>query len=127
MLAKEVATFNVRILTVWLGAFNTKFGTTCRSPADPLPVDYIGSVAAQTLDVLLTGKFVADGDTDKASKAMYEVIVGEGVGAGRESERFLPLGRDMIPRLELARDRLVHALDVFGDIAGNVYVEKERG
>ena len=82
-------------------------------------------MVAQTLDVLQTGNFVPDGDTDKAVRAMYEVIVGEGVGVGRESEWFLPLGRDMIPRLELARDRLVHALDVFGDIAGNVYVEKE--
>jgi hypothetical protein len=88
-------------------------------------VDYVGSVAAQMIDVLLTGKLVADGDKDKAAKAMYEVVVGEGVGAGRESEEFLPLGRDMIPRVELVRDRLVHALDVFGDIAGNVYVEKE--
>ncbi|KAI2678577.1 hypothetical protein CBS147355_4462 [Penicillium roqueforti] len=124
-LAKEVAPFNVRVLTVWLGAFNTQFGAGCRSPAEPLPVDYVGSMVAQTLDVLQTGNFVPDGDTDKAVKAMYEVIVGEGVGAGRESEWFLPLGRDMIPRLELARDRLVHTLDVFGDIARNVYVEKE--
>ncbi|KAI2727661.1 hypothetical protein CBS147354_3334 [Penicillium roqueforti] len=124
-LAKEVAPFNVRVLTVWLGAFNTQFGAGCRSPAEPLPVDYVGSVVAQTLDVLQTGNFVPDGDTDKAVRAMYEVIVGEGVGVGRESEWFLPLGRDMIPRLELARDRLVHTLDVFGDIARNVYVEKE--
>ncbi|KAI3176974.1 hypothetical protein DTO027I6_1880 [Penicillium roqueforti] len=124
-LAKEVAPFNVRVLTVWLGAFNTQFGAGCRSPAEPLPVDYVGSVVAQTLDVLQTGNFVPDGDTDKAVRAMYEVIVGEGVGLGRESEWFLPLGRDMIPRLELARDRLVHTLDVFGDIARNVYVEKE--
>ncbi|KAJ5236764.1 hypothetical protein N7489_006855 [Penicillium chrysogenum] len=125
VLAKEVAPFNVRILTVWLGVFNTQFGSGCRSPASPLPVDYVGSVAAQMIDVLLTGKLVADGDKDKAAKAMYEVVVGEGVGAGRESEGFLPLGRDMIPRVELVRDRLVHALDVFGDIAENVYVEKE--
>ncbi|KAJ5795605.1 uncharacterized protein N7518_004145 [Penicillium psychrosexuale] len=124
VLAKEVAPFNVRLLTVWLGTFNTHFGSGCRSPADPLPVDYAGSVIAQTLDVLLTGKIVPDGDTDKAVKAMYEVIVGEGVGAGRESEWFLPLGREMIPRLELARERLFHALDVFGDIARNVYIEK---
>ncbi|KAJ5978746.1 hypothetical protein N7501_002088 [Penicillium viridicatum] len=125
VLAKEIAPFNVRLLTVWLGVFNTQFGAGCRSPASPLPVDYAGSVAAQMLDVLLTGKLVADGDKDKAAKAMYEVVVGEGVGAGRESEGFLPLGRDMIPRVELVRDRLVHALDVFGDIARNVYVEKE--
>ena len=28
-------------------------------------------------------------------KAVYEVVVGEGAGVGREAERFLPLGTDM--------------------------------
>jgi hypothetical protein len=77
------------------------------------------------MEAIQSGKFVADGDKDKAAKAIYEVVVGEGVGVGRENEEFLPLGRDMIPRIELVRDRLVHTLDVFGDIAGNVHVEKE--
>ncbi|KXG48745.1 Short-chain dehydrogenase/reductase SDR [Penicillium griseofulvum] len=125
VLAKEVAPFNVRFLTVWLGVFNTQFGAGCRSPVNPLPVDYVDSVATKMMDAIQSGKFVADGDKDKAAKAIYEVVVGEGVGVGRENEEFLPLGRDMIPRIELVRDRLVHTLDVFGDIAGNVYVEKE--
>ncbi|KAJ5163677.1 uncharacterized protein N7500_005507 [Penicillium coprophilum] len=124
VLAKEVAPFNVRLLTVWLGVFNTQFGRGCLSPAKPLPADYVGSEATQMMEAIKSGKHVADGDTDKGAKVIYEVVVGEGVGVGRENEEFLPLGRDMIPRVELVRDRLIHALDVFGDIAANVYIEK---
>jgi hypothetical protein len=111
---------------VWLGVFNTAFGTGCLAADTPLPEDYNDSVVAQMLDIIRTGKLVADGDKDKAAKAIYEVVVGEGVGTGRESERFLPLGRDMIPRVELVRDQLVHSLETFGNLAGNVYVDREQ-
>ncbi|KAJ5960501.1 uncharacterized protein N7479_007651 [Penicillium vulpinum] len=126
VLAKEVAPFNVRLLTVWLGVFNTQFGTSCRTPANPLPADYGGSVDTQMLDAVQAGKHVADGDKEKAAKAICEVVVGEGVGAGRENEEFLLLGRDMISRIKLVRDRLDHTLDVFGDIAGNVYIDQKE-
>jgi hypothetical protein len=91
-----------------------------------LAEDYSGSVVAQMLETIWTGKLVAEGDKDKAAKAIYEVLVGEGVGAGREGERFLPLGRDMIPRVELVRDQLVHSLEAFGDVAANVHVDREQ-
>ena len=106
--------------------FNTAFGTGCLASDNHLPEDYNGSIVAQTLESIQTGKLVADGDKDKAARAIYQVVVGEGVGTGRESERFLPLGRDMIPRVELVRDQLVHSLEVFGVVAGNVYVEREQ-
>ncbi|KAJ5326855.1 hypothetical protein MYU51_001555 [Penicillium brevicompactum] len=126
VLSKEIAPFNVRVLTVWLGVFNTAFGSGCLTAKDPLPEDYNGSVVAQMLELIKGGKLVADGDKDKAAKAIYEVVQGEGVGTGHESERFLPMGRDMIPRLELVRDQLDHTLDVFGAAAGNVYIDREE-
>ncbi|CAG7917608.1 unnamed protein product [Penicillium olsonii] len=122
VLAKEVAPFNVRLLTVWLGVFNTTFGGACLTPEDPLSGDYEGSVVAQTLEAITEGKLVVDGDKEKAARVIYEVVQGEGVGIGHESERFLPLGRDMIPRVQLVRDQLDHSLDVFGDVAGNVFL-----
>lgn len=114
------------MLTVWLGVFNTAFGSGCLTAKDPLPEDYNGSVVAQMLELIKGGKLVADGDKDKAAKAIYEVVQGEGVGTGHASERFLPMGRDMIPRLELVRDQLDHTLDVFGAAAGNVYINREE-
>ena len=72
------------------------------------------------------GKYVADGDTLKGARAVYEVTMGEGIGAGKEGELNLPLGRDMEARVKLVRDRMDHCWEVFGGDATNVYVEAEN-
>ncbi|MCJ1386376.1 hypothetical protein MMC17_009502 [Xylographa soralifera] len=123
VLAKEMAPFNVRVLTVCLGTFNTNMGNAVTTGKNPLPDDYKGSVADQTIQYMASGKFAADGDKDKAMKAVYDVVVGEGVGKGREGERFLPLGRDLAARVKLIQDQLAHSVEVFGDVCNNVYID----
>lgn len=118
-----MAEFNVRTLTVLLGAFNTTMSTHAAAGKESIAKDYEGTVAVKTLELMHGGKFVADGDTLKGAKAVYEVVIGEGVGAGKVGELFLPLGRDMEARVKLVRDRLDHCWEVFGDIATNVYAE----
>ena len=125
VLAKEVAPFNIRVLTVYLGTFNTNMGNATIVGKNPLPDDYKGSVADQTIRYMESGKFVPDGDKDRAMKAVYEVVVGEGVGKGREGERFLPLGRDLTARLQLIQDQMAHSVEVFGEVCTNVYIEKK--
>ncbi|KAF2202638.1 putative short-chain oxidoreductase [Delitschia confertaspora ATCC 74209] len=127
VLAKEVAPFNIRALTVVLGTFNTNMGNASVFTKTPLPEDYKGSVADQMIQFLQSGKFTAliNGDKDKAMKAVYEVVVGEGSGAGKEAERFLPLGSDMIPRIKGVQEYLSHGLEVFGDAyTSNVNIDK---
>ncbi|KAI1413830.1 putative short-chain oxidoreductase [Hypoxylon sp. FL1857] len=127
VLAKEVAPFNIRTLTVILGAFNTNMGAAAAVGKNPLPDDYRGSVSDRMIQFLSGGPSAAQftfGDKDKAMKAVYEVVVGEGVGAGREAERILPLGADMIARVNGVRDALGHALEAFKDVTGNVGVDK---
>ena len=51
---------------------------------NPLPDDYKGSVAEQMIQFIFSGKVIPNGDKDKAMKAVYEVMVGEGAGAGRK-------------------------------------------
>lgn len=68
---------------------------------------------------------MTNGDADEAAKAISEVAVWERARAGHEAQRFLPMGRDLIPRVKLVRDHCGHALDVFEDFAGNVYAERE--
>jgi hypothetical protein len=80
----------------------------------PFPEDYKDSVAAQTIDYLTSGQLVPNGDKDKAMKAVCEVVVGEGVGKGREGERLLPWGNEMVSRLEGAREYLRRGLEVLG-------------
>jgi hypothetical protein len=124
VLAKEVAPFNVRTLIAGLGTVNTNFGNTVQMGTQPYADDYKGSAAETLLNIMASGQFVGDGDPQKMVQAIYEVIVGEGVGKGHEAERYLPLGRDMIKRVVEVRDKLNHALEVFQDVANNVYVEK---
>jgi hypothetical protein len=104
-----------------LGTFNTNIGNASSIAQAPLLDDYKGSVAEQMMNAVKSDEFVGDGDKDKASRAIFEVAVGDGVGAGHETERFLPMGRDMVSRVGLVRDQFAHALDVFADVAGNVY------
>ena len=124
VLAKEVAPFNIRVLTVVLGSFNTNMPNAVAFSKNPLPEDYKGSVADLTMQLLADGKVIPDGDKDKAVKVVYEVVMGEGFGAGLEVERLLPLGRDVAPRCQLMQDQFAHSIEVFGGVCNNVYVDK---
>ncbi|KAJ5903053.1 Short-chain dehydrogenase/reductase SDR [Penicillium tannophilum] len=125
VLAKEVAPFNIRPLTVWIGTLNTNIGNASTIAQGPLPDDYRGSAAAQMMQMFGMGKSPANSDKEKAAKAIYEVVVGESAGAGHEEERFLALGRDMLSRLELVRDQYAHTLEVFGEVCGSVHLDPQ--
>ncbi|KAL8831911.1 MAG: hypothetical protein Q9191_000590 [Dirinaria sp. TL-2023a] len=124
VLAKEVAPFNIRALTVVLGTFNTNMAPSAIYSKNPWPDDYKGSVADQMVQYIASGKIPINGDKDKAMKAVYEIVIGEGVGAGREAERFLPLGTDMTARVKMVQDYLAHALEVFEHVTNNVNIDR---
>ncbi|KOC07851.1 short-chain oxidoreductase [Aspergillus flavus] len=124
ILAKEVAPFNIRTLTVVLGTFNTNMLNSVVLGKTPLPDDYKGTFTEQVQGLLLNGKIKPNGDKDKAMHALYQVVVGEGVGEGHQEEKLLPLGSDMTPRLKGAQDYLGHALEVFGSVTNSVDVDK---
>ena len=123
-LAKEVAPFNIRVLTVIIGGFNTNLGNSAAFGKTPLPDDYKGSVAEQMMKVIAAGTFPIKGDKDKAMKGFYQVVVGEGPGEGLEAERFLPLGTDMTARVKGVRDDLDHSLQVFPEITNNLNIDE---
>ncbi|KAJ8120613.1 hypothetical protein ONZ43_g2721 [Nemania bipapillata] len=124
VLAKEVASFNIRVLTVLLGTFNTNMLNAYIFGKVPLPGEYKNTTAGQIMDYIRSGKIVPNGDKDEAMKAVYELIVGEGFGNGKENEQFLPLGNDMTARMTLVQDQLAHAKEVFGEITNRVQVAK---
>lgn len=123
VLYKEVQEFNVRVIIVHLGTFRTNMGNVARVGSVPLADDYKGKAVADLMEFMQSHKFVGDGDPEKAARAIVEVATGTGVGEGHEGEMLLPLGRDVIQRYRIVRDRLDHALDVFDGVAGNVYAE----
>ncbi|KAI8947770.1 NAD(P)-binding protein [Xylaria longipes] len=124
VLAKEVAPFNIRVLTVVLGTFNTNFLGSYVFGKSSLPDEYKTTVAGQIMDYIGSGKLLPNGDKDKAMKAVYQLIVGEGFGAGKEQEKLLPLGSDMTARMTLVQDQLAHAKEVFGEVTNGVSIDK---
>lgn len=124
ILAKEVAPFNIRTLTVILGTFNTNMPNSVVLGKTPLPEDYKGTFTEQVQGLLVSGKIKPNGDKDKAMQAVYQVVTGEGVGEGHQTEKLLPLGSDMTPRLKGVQDYLGNALEVFGSVTNNVDVDK---
>lgn len=125
VLHKEVEGFNVRALYVSMGTFDTNMGNAAAVQQAPWDADYKGSMAEKLTGFVTGGQFAADGDPRRAVKAIYEVVVGRGIGAGREGEVNLPLGRDLATRVKEVVDQWTHTMEVFGDVCNNVYVEKK--
>ncbi|KAL2848777.1 putative short-chain oxidoreductase [Aspergillus pseudodeflectus] len=125
ILAKEVAPFNIRTLTVVLGTFNTNMPNSIVLGETPLPEDYRGTFTEQVQELLVGGKIKPNGDKDKAMKAVFEVVAGVGVGEGHQSEKLLPLGSDMSPRLKGVQEYIGQALDVFGSVTNRVDVDEK--
>ncbi|KAH8882510.1 NAD(P)-binding protein [Thozetella sp. PMI_491] len=122
--AKEVADFNVRALYVTLGGFNTNMPNALVMGSIPLDADYENTMVGMMTRGLGSGNFKPDGDKQKAAKAIYEVVVGEGVGKGREAERVLPLGRDVAARIKSIAEQWQNTMEAFGEVCNNVYAEK---
>ncbi|KAI2640881.1 putative short-chain oxidoreductase [Hypomontagnella submonticulosa] len=129
VLAKEVAPYNIRTLTVILGAFNTNMPNATTVGTAPLPEDYNGSISDLMFKFLsgttdFPGPPLGMGDKEKAMKAVYEVIVGEGVGVGKEAETMLLLGTDMTARAKATQETFRHALETWKDVTDYVMLEK---
>lgn len=107
-------------MTVILGTFNTNFGSAASFGDIPLPSDYKGSFAETMIAAISSGQVPANGDKDKATKALYEIVMGEGLGVGRESETFVFLGPDMSARVKTLQDSLGRSLGVFSNVANGV-------
>ena len=81
-------------------------------------------MAETMINYIKSGKVPINGDKDKAMKAVYELVAGEGFGEGKEAERLLLLGSDMTARAKRVQEYLGHAMEVFGDVTNGVGVDK---
>ncbi|KAK8003533.1 hypothetical protein PG989_003252 [Apiospora arundinis] len=122
-LAKEVAEFGIRVLQVYLGSFNTPMGRSTRMVEKPLDAEYENSLVSKTIDVFQQGQFQPKGDHKKAVRAIYDVMVGEGAGAGLGKEVQMMLGKDCAVRAIEVRDGLNHMMETFGRVCNNVDVD----
>ncbi|CAG9954536.1 unnamed protein product [Clonostachys rosea f. rosea IK726] len=124
VMGKELALFDIRTLTIHLGAFDTSFASnSVRTTSKPLPSDYNGTIVDKVVGSVKQ-KFTPDGDHKKATQVIYEMITGEGYGKGKESERVMLLGRDMWACQQAAADKVLHKMNTFEAICNNVYLDK---
>ncbi|KAK7954242.1 Retinol dehydrogenase 8 [Apiospora saccharicola] len=119
-LAKEVAEFGIRVLQVYMGSFDTPMGHATKLVEQPLDPDYENSMVGKTIGVFQSGQFQALGDHKKAVRAIYDVVVGEGAGAGLGREVQMMLGKECAVRAIEVRDGLNHMLETFGEVCNGV-------
>ncbi|CAK7200835.1 hypothetical protein SEUCBS139899_003534 [Sporothrix eucalyptigena] len=137
-LAREVAPFNVRAFYVSLGSFQTNMPSAVQIGKPNATVnindgteegvdDYKGGIADQIMSFMQSGGQAAsaEGDPAKVARAIFELASATGIGRGREAEVLLPLGRDAGVRVHEVRDKLDHAMEVFGDVCNHVGVDDE--
>ncbi|KAI1171517.1 hypothetical protein F4777DRAFT_48963 [Nemania sp. FL0916] len=123
VLHKEMEPFNVRVLIVYLGTFNTPMPTSNNLTAAPLPSDYDGTYTGKLHGMLTTGDFAIRGDHLKATQAVYNTVVHEGFAKGLGNEMMIALGADLANTVKRTQGRLEHMMDVFGDICHNVGID----
>ncbi|KAI0814067.1 hypothetical protein GGR55DRAFT_676205 [Xylaria sp. FL0064] len=123
VLHKELEPFNVRVLLVYLGTFNTAMASSVKPISAPLEPDYVGTQTEMLFNMLHKGDFATPGDHLKACQAIYDVIMNEGFAKGLGNEIMLPLGSDLAGTVKRIQDRLEHMMEVFGDICHNVNLD----
>lgn len=112
MLSKEVA-FSIKTITVIQGTSNTNFSKAPVWSDQPLTEAYKGSMAEMLLSVVKSGEVPANSDPDKAMKAVFDVAT----SCDTTQHRIVPVGPDMVKRLEGLRQSTDESLDKFRDIA----------
>ncbi|PKS06191.1 hypothetical protein jhhlp_007508 [Lomentospora prolificans] len=85
--------------------------------------EYSGTVMEKVTSIVTGNKLERISDKVKGAKAIYEVIIGEGIGKGLEREVRFPLGKDAVVRVGEVRDKLIHAAGIFGSISEQVAIE----
>ncbi len=97
-LALEVVSFNIRVLIVEPGAFKTNFLSPTSIQPHPASEPYKGTIVDRVNENFkkMDGKQI--GDTEKGVARIYEVVMGEGVGANHTKWLRLPIGSDCFER-----------------------------
>ena len=122
-LAEELAEFNIRVLIVQPGAFTTNMMNAVIPNNQGVSEAYRESAAGKTLAYFTSDdeevRWVAGGDVNKGSQAIYDVITGTGAGIGKEQYIRLPLSQDVAERTRKQIISLQRSHDAFRDIWQN--------
>ena len=118
-LAREVSSFNIRVLLVEPGAFRTKFLASMvktKSVPGGMSKAYEGTAVEKTLGVFdeMNGK--QRGDVEKGVERIFEVVMRSGKAEGLRDMLRLPLGEDCVKRYEAKVDYMRDNLDEYRSV-----------
>lgn len=108
--------FNIRILSVNPATFDTGMTGALKFQAAPLAKDYEDKPVGKMLAGMQANAIPPKGDTAKGVRAIYDVVMGQGAGAGHLDQDTLPLGGATHQFMTAKIGRMQQTLDVFGEL-----------
>ncbi|KAK8034066.1 Short-chain dehydrogenase SDR [Apiospora rasikravindrae] len=119
--ALEVKDFNVRMLQVNPGTFDTGMVNQIQFQAAGVDAHYANTAVGKMLTHMKTGTPDLKGDVQKGVQAMYDVIMGVGpAGEGHLNEPLLPLGIGPAHFLAAQEKQAQRTLKAFGELSRSV-------
>ncbi|TFK50503.1 NAD(P)-binding protein [Heliocybe sulcata] len=121
-MAHELKSLNIRVLIVEPGAFRTEsiFAYPWTSPIHSPALD---DLREQGLAFWRTIPGKQPGDPDKASKAIVDVVRGEGPATGKEMPLWLVLGKDAETNIRDKAQRVLANLDEWTEVVRGTDVD----
>lgn len=111
-LSAEVKSFNIRVLIVSPGWFQSNFAAAVVLPAKVLEEEYEETVVGEMVgNAREMGEMKGPGDVEKGVKAIFDVVTKRGLAEGMEEFLRLPLGKDGAARWEVKMMSLKKNLD----------------
>lgn len=118
-LSAELAPFNIRTLLVQPGSFRTE-GIYSHGWNTNNPIPEYEPLRTRAHGVFASIPGNEKGDPDKASKAIVDIVRGEGVAKGREWPKYLMLGEDAEFAVRNKCAIMLDVLDKWGDVTRGV-------
>ena len=116
-LSLEVASFGIRVLLVEPGAFKTNFLSADATVPMPVSQAYKGTIVETFTKHFKELEGKQKGDTDKGVSRIYDAIMGEGWGKGKEQYLRLLIGADCYQRASNAVREKLENVEAMKEIA----------
>ncbi|KIW45910.1 uncharacterized protein PV06_01616 [Exophiala oligosperma] len=120
VLAKELASFNVRMITINAGLYETNVATNGKFAANGVSDAYINSTVGKVLGVMqeyVQNEETAPGDAKKFGERLVDVVDGRGLGAGLEKNLRFLFGKDAITLSDVVMKQMAEDFEASKEIA----------
>lgn len=120
VLAKELSSFNVRMITITAGLYETNVVANAKVAAKGVSEDYMNSTVGEVLGVVqnfVRNNETAPGDAKKFGERLVDVVDGRGLGAGLEKNSRFLFGKDAITLSDVVIKQMTENFEASKEIA----------